>query len=89
MSCLKFLILKNTQLVTLPVLLCLQLVQVSVEGRGRHPLVVVAQLGRGHQHEVCVVRSQAGVATGGSVGLQTEKETAVIGTIIILGESNL
>ena len=63
-------------LATLPVILLgLQLVEVSVEGRGRHPLVAVAQLGRGKQHEVRVVRGQAGVARArGDIGLKVNEE---------------
>ena len=55
------------------ILLGLQLVEVSVEGRRGHPLVAVVQLRRGEQHEVGVVRvGQPGVAraAGVHVGLK-------------------
>ena len=55
------------------ILLGLQLVEVSVEGRGGHPLVAVVQLRRREQHEVGVVRGQPGVARAGvDVGLKRE-----------------
>ena len=59
-------------------MLRLQLVEVSVEGRGRHPLVAVAQLGGGQQHEVRVVRGQAGVARRrGDVGLKVNEKSKI------------
>ena len=81
-------------LATLPaILLRLQLVEVSVEGGGRHPLVALAQLGRGQQHEVRVVWGQSGVARGVDIGLKANLkyehyEYGRLGELMLIVESS-